>query len=132
MKKRFGEIIPEFPIGLASVRVDCVNFRLAPMENYQCPTNRGDIPVRLTRLFGLIRGVLMALATLLAAALPAAAETAEARPAALLKGLIETNDPGLAVLVFPAVRQALLHPLHPSAMRLDPGGSDAHVTPTEF
>jgi len=74
----------------------------------------------------------MALATLLAAALPAAAETAEARPAALLKGLIETNDPGLAVLVFPAVRQALLHPLHPSAMRLDPGGSDAHVTPTEF
>ena len=47
----------------------------------------------------------MALATLLAVALPAAAETAEARPAAsqkadaLLSGLIETNDPGLAVLV---------------------------------
>jgi CubicO group peptidase (beta-lactamase class C family) len=61
--------------------------------------------IRLTRLFGLIGDALMALATLLAAALPAAAETAEARPAAsqkvdaLLSGLIETNDPGLAVLV---------------------------------
>jgi len=61
--------------------------------------------IGLTRLFGLIGGALMALSTLLAAALPAAAETAEARPAAsqkadvLLSGLIETNDPGLAVLV---------------------------------
>jgi hypothetical protein len=48
---------------------------------------------------------LIALAILLVAALPAAAQTAEARPAAaekadaLLSGLIETNDPGLAVLV---------------------------------
>src|SRR5215472_4123668 len=48
---------------------------------------------------------MMTRATLLAAALPATAATAEARPAAsqkadaLLSGLIETNDPGLAVLV---------------------------------
>jgi len=61
--------------------------------------------IPLTRLFERIGDALMALAILLAAALPAAAETAEARPAAsqkadaLLSGLIETNDPGLAVLV---------------------------------
>jgi CubicO group peptidase (beta-lactamase class C family) len=63
--------------------------------------------VRLARWFGLIGGGLMALAPLLVAALPAAAEIAEAPPAAnpsekadaLLAGLIKTNDPGLAVLV---------------------------------
>src|SRR6266481_997679 len=61
--------------------------------------------IRLTRLVGLIGDALMVVAALLAAAVPAAAETAEARPAAsrkadaLLSGLIETNDPGLAVLV---------------------------------
>ena len=55
--------------------------------------------MRLTRWFGLIGGALMALAALLAAALPAAAETPSEKAAALLDGLIETNDPGLAVLV---------------------------------
>ena len=48
---------------------------------------------RLIRLIGLIGAVL------LAAALPAAAETPSEKAAALLDGLIETNDPGLAVLV---------------------------------
>jgi hypothetical protein len=48
----------------------------------------------------------MGVAALLAAVLPAAAETAEARPAAsqkadaLLSGLIETNDPGMRAEVF--------------------------------
>src|SRR6266481_5720767 len=75
------------------------------MQKYRRTTSPSIMTIRLTRLFGLIGGALMALATLLAAALPAAAETAEARPAAsekadaLLSGLIETNDPGLAVLV---------------------------------
>lgn len=61
--------------------------------------------IRLTQLFWQIGGALMGVAALLSVALPAAAETAEARPAAwqkadaLLSGLIETNDPGLAVLV---------------------------------
>lgn len=57
------------------------------------------------RLFELIGGALISLATLFVAALPAAAKTTEARPSAsekadaLLVGLIKTNDPGLAVLV---------------------------------
>ncbi|MGA2176070.1 MAG: serine hydrolase domain-containing protein [Verrucomicrobiota bacterium] len=55
--------------------------------------------IRLTQLFGLIGGALMALAALLAAAWPAAAETPSEKAAALLHGLIKTNDPGLAVLV---------------------------------
>ncbi len=61
--------------------------------------------LRLARLFEPIRGVLIVLAILILAALPPAAETAEARLAAsqkadaLLSGLIETNGPGLAVLV---------------------------------
>src|SRR5882724_6779161 len=68
-------------------------------------TGPSIMTISLTRLFGLIGEALIAVAALLAAALPAAAETAEARPAAsqkadaLLSGLIETNDPGLAVLV---------------------------------
>jgi CubicO group peptidase (beta-lactamase class C family) len=76
--------------------------RHAKIPTHNRPT---FMTLRLIRLFGLIGGALMALATLLAAALPAAAETAEARPAAwqkadaLLSGVIETNDPGLAVLV---------------------------------
>ena len=41
----------------------------------------------------------MALAVLLAAAWPAAAETPSDKADALLAGLVETNDPGLAVLV---------------------------------
>ena len=41
----------------------------------------------------------MALAALLAAALPAAAETPSEKAATLLDGLIETNDPGAVVLV---------------------------------
>jgi len=41
----------------------------------------------------------MAVATLLAMALPAAAESPSQKANALLSGLIETNDPGLAVLV---------------------------------
>jgi len=75
------------------------------MQNHQHPTIPGDIPVRLRQLFGQIGCALIGVATLLAVALPAVAETAEARPAAsekadaLLSGLIETNDPGLAVLV---------------------------------
>jgi CubicO group peptidase (beta-lactamase class C family) len=55
--------------------------------------------IRLTRLFGLIVGALMAFATLLEAALPAAAETPSEKADALLSGLIQTNDPSLAVLV---------------------------------
>jgi len=61
--------------------------------------------IRMTRLLVLIGCALIAVTALLVAALPADAETAEARPAAsqkadaLLSGLIETNDPGLAVLV---------------------------------
>ena len=50
---------------------------------------------RLTQLFRLIGGALMTLAALLAAALPAAAETPSEKAASLVK----TNDPGLAVLV---------------------------------
>jgi CubicO group peptidase (beta-lactamase class C family) len=75
------------------------------MQDYQCPTNRGDIPVRLTQLLAQFGRALMAVAAWLAVALPVAAETAEARSAAsqkadaLLSGVIETNDPGLAVLV---------------------------------
>jgi CubicO group peptidase (beta-lactamase class C family) len=41
----------------------------------------------------------MTLAALLAAALPAAGETPSEKTDALLAGLVETNDPGLAVLV---------------------------------
>lgn len=48
----------------------------------------------LTRLFGLIGGASMALP-----ALPVAAETPSQKAAALLDGLIKTNDSGLAVLV---------------------------------
>src|SRR5437773_5066480 len=94
-----------YPFGFDIVRFDCINFRPAPMQKYRRITSPSIMTIRLTRLFGLIGGALMALATLLAAALPTAAETAEARPAvsekadALLSGLIETNDPGLAVLV---------------------------------
>jgi CubicO group peptidase (beta-lactamase class C family) len=54
---------------------------------------------RLTRSFGLIGGALMALAALLAATLPIAAETPSEKVDALLSGLIQTNDPGMAVLV---------------------------------
>jgi len=50
--------------------------------------------ISLTGLFGLIGGVLMA-----QAALPATAETPSDKADALLAGLVETNDPGLAVLV---------------------------------
>jgi len=66
---------------------------------------KGNMMKRLTRFFGLIGTHWMAMAILFVAALPDAAKTAEARPAAsekadaLLVGLIETNDPGLAVLV---------------------------------
>lgn len=41
----------------------------------------------------------MALAALLATTLPVAAETPSEKAGALLKALIKTNDPGLAVLV---------------------------------
>jgi CubicO group peptidase (beta-lactamase class C family) len=51
------------------------------------------------RLFGPIEGALIALAALLAARLPAVAETASEKADALLSGLIQTNDPGLAILV---------------------------------
>ena len=44
-------------------------------------------------------GALMALAALLTATLPAAADTPSEKADALLAGLIKTNDPGLAVLV---------------------------------
>ena len=53
----------------------------------------------LTRWFGLMGGACVALAALLAAALPATAKTPSEKAAALLNGLIKTNDPGLAVLV---------------------------------
>jgi len=55
--------------------------------------------MRLTQRLGLIGVALLARATLLAAALPSAAETPSQKADALLSGLIETNDPGLAVLV---------------------------------
>ena len=54
--------------------------------------------MRLTRWFNLIGAAMMAPAALLAATLPAAAETSSEKAAALLDGLIEANDPGLAVL----------------------------------
>src|SRR5258707_6573759 len=69
------------------------------MQKCRRTTSPSIMTIRLTRLFGLIGGALMALATLLAAALPAAAETPSQKADALLSGLIETNDPGLAVLV---------------------------------
>ena len=69
------------------------------MQKYQRPINMGDIPIRLTQLFGLIVGALMALTLYLMAALPAAAETLSEKADALLSGLIQTNDPGVAVLV---------------------------------
>jgi len=50
--------------------------------------------IRLTQLFGLIVGTLMAVA-----ALPAAAETPSEQADALLSGLIQTNEHGLAVIV---------------------------------
>ncbi len=55
--------------------------------------------IRLTQLFARIGCAMMAVAGLLAMALPAAAETPSQKADALLSGLIETNDPGLAVLV---------------------------------
>jgi hypothetical protein len=54
------------------------------------------MPLRLTRWFGRIGGVWMALATLLAATCPAAAQTPSERPGALPGGLIKTNGPGPA------------------------------------
>jgi CubicO group peptidase (beta-lactamase class C family) len=52
-----------------------------------------------TLLLGRIGGAWLALAALLGAVLPAAAETVSENAAALLSGVIKTNDPGLAVLV---------------------------------
>jgi CubicO group peptidase (beta-lactamase class C family) len=63
-------------------------------NNPEMATKPRDMTIHLTQLFGLIGGALMALA-----ALPAAAETPSQEAAALLDGLIKTNDPGLAVLV---------------------------------
>jgi CubicO group peptidase (beta-lactamase class C family) len=57
------------------------------------------MPVRLTRLVGLTGGALIALATLFATTLPTVAETPSEKADALFDGLIQTNDPGLAVLV---------------------------------
>jgi CubicO group peptidase (beta-lactamase class C family) len=54
--------------------------------------------LRVTLLLGRIAGACLALAALLAAS-AAAAETMSEKAEALLSGLIETNDPGLVVLV---------------------------------
>ena len=54
--------------------------------------------IRMAQLFGLIVSALMALGVLLTA-LPAVAEAPSEKADALLRGLIKTNDPGLAVLV---------------------------------
>jgi CubicO group peptidase (beta-lactamase class C family) len=55
--------------------------------------------MRLTRLFGPMVGPLMAPAVLLAATLPAAGETPSEKADLLLRGVVGTNDPGVAVLV---------------------------------
>lgn len=55
--------------------------------------------MRLKQGLGLISPALMVVATLLSAAVPAAAETPSEKADALLSGLIQTNDPGVAVLV---------------------------------
>jgi len=54
---------------------------------------------RLTRFFGLIASALVALAGSSCTAMPAAAKTPSEKADALLTGLIQSNDPGFAVLV---------------------------------
>src|ERR1700690_4362654 len=62
-------------------------------------TNRSNMTIRLMPWFGPIMGALMAQVALLTVALPATAETPAEKADALLAGLIQTNDPGFAVLV---------------------------------
>lgn len=69
------------------------------MENYRGTTGASIMSMRLRRLFGLIGGALLTLAVLLTTALLAEAETPAQKADALLSGLIETNEPGLSVLV---------------------------------
>jgi len=61
--------------------------------------NKSNGKSRWTRWSGLIGGAWIALAALLAAALPAAAKTPAEKADAFLVGLIKANDPGVAVLV---------------------------------